>query len=295
MSQAARERVENPEKIIRKIEKDWFAKTQDAVLKKLRANLSLDDFTRLLFSLPQPQYPKLSRLLPTMAPIPVQIEWTGQIGEELLRASTAFARLVTTKYAELAPKPLQDVAILDYGCGYGRLARLMYYYTAPKNVFGIDPRAESIEHCHNHGLVENFTHSEYLPTTLPLNRKDFGLIYAFSVFTHTSKRATLVALKACRDYIAPDGILVITIRPAAYWDVAPDVPPEKRPAIKAEHETTGFAFVPHIWLPVDGDVTYGDTGMTLEWLETNAPAWKVCGTATSPDDVYQIIVFLRPV
>jgi SAM-dependent methyltransferase len=295
MSQAARDGAETPDKIIRKVEKDWFAKSQEAVLKKLRAGLSLEDFTRLLFSLPQPQYPKLSRLLPSMAPVPVQMEWTGQTGDELLGASVNFARIITDKYAELAAKPLQDVAILDYGCGYGRLARLMYYYTAPKNVFGIDPRAESIEHCHNHGLVENFTHSDYLPTSLPLSRKDFGLIYAFSVFTHTSKRATLVALKACRDVIAPDGILVITIRPPSYWDLAPDVAPEKRPELKAEHETTGFAFSPHIWLPIDGDVTYGDTGMTLDWLAANAPAWQVCATATSAWDIYQIIVFLRPV
>jgi len=279
----------------RKVEKDPRVRTTEAALEKLRAALSLEEFARLLFSMPDPAYPRLSQLLPSMAPVAVQLEWTGQTGEALLRASLAFIRAVTAKYAELGARPLEEIAILDYGCGYGRLARLMYHFTPPKNVFGIDPRGESIEHCHNHGLVENFKQSEYLPASLPVERRDFGLIYAFSVFTHLSARATLVALAACRQHIAADGILVITIRPLAYWDVAPDATPEQRPVLKRQQEETGFAFIPHNVPPIDGDVTYGDTGMSLDWLAAHAPEWQVCGTTFSSDDPYQIIVFLRPV
>jgi SAM-dependent methyltransferase len=295
MFMAARGALLSPSQVIRKIDKDWRIRSTEGAFRKLRAALSLEDFTRLLFSLPDDAYPKLSRLLPSMASEAAQIEWTGQTGEQLLRASVAFIGAVTAKYAALAARPLDQVAILDYGCGYGRLARLMYYFTAPQNVYGIDPRDESIEHCHNHGLVENFRQSEYLPATLPLERKDFGLIYAFSVFTHLSKRATLIALAACRQHIAADGILVITIRPLEYWDVAPDATPEQRPVLKQAHAETGFAFIPHIRAKVDGEVTYGDTGISLDWLAAHAPEWKVCGTTTSNDDVYQIIVFLRPV
>lgn len=284
-----------PGQPVRKIEKDPLVRTTDAALEKLRAALSLEDFARLLFGMPDPSYPRLSQLLPSMAPAAVQLEWTGQTGEDLLRASLAFIRAVTAKYAELAPQPLDAIKVLDYGCGYGRLARLMYYYTHTQNVFGIDPRDESIQHCHQHGLVENFRQSEYLPTSLPLERNDFGLIYAFSVFTHLSARATRIALATCRKYIAPDGILVITIRPPVYWDHAPDAKPDQRVALKRQQEETGFAFLPHIRAPVDGEVTYGDTGLSLDWLARQAPEWQVCGTTASSDDPFQIIVFLRPV
>jgi len=260
---AARKAVSAPEESIKQIEKDWRLRTRFIACKKLRAALSLDDFSKLMFSLPLAEYPKLSRLLPSMASTEVQARWTGQTGDQLLRGTLAFVCAITDKYRQLSRKPIDQLAILDYGCGYGRITRLMYYFTAPNMVFGIDPFDKSIEICHAQGMVDNFKLSDYLPTKLPLDRKDFGLIYAFSVFTHLSRRATLVALAACRQHIALDGVLVITIRPPEYWDAAPDVLPENRPAVKQQHVDTGFAFVPHNRKPIDGEVTYGDTSMSL--------------------------------
>jgi hypothetical protein len=75
-----------PGQPVRKIEKDPLVRTTDAALEKLRAALSLEDFARLLFGMPDPSYPRLSQLLPSMAPAAVQLEWTGQTGEDLLRA-----------------------------------------------------------------------------------------------------------------------------------------------------------------------------------------------------------------
>src|SRR4029077_744564 len=44
------------------------------------------------------------------------------------------------------------------------------------------------------------------------------LIYAFSVFTHLSERAAIMALTTLRRYVARGGLFVITIRPKEYWD-----------------------------------------------------------------------------
>jgi SAM-dependent methyltransferase len=293
MLQMLRRVRNNPKRVLPGIENDPNLITRDAVLRRLRRRLTLDHFGELMFSMPQEKFPKLSRLLPSMASREVQLNWTGQTDHHLLRASLRFAHSVGAHYMKFLNRPLHDTLILDYGCGYGRLARLMYYFSAPDRVFGVDPWDESIRLCHQHGLTTQFAQSAYLPETLPVPRNDFGLIYAFSVFTHLSKRATLAALAALRKHIADDGMLVITVRPLAYWDKH-EAPPEIRAALKHAHQAEGFAFIPHIRLDVDGDITYGDSGITTEWLADNASDWQLLGTDHLPQDPNQVLLFLRP-
>jgi SAM-dependent methyltransferase len=294
MLQLLRRYRAQPANIVPAIEKNSSLVTRNDILRQLRERLSLEEFGQLMFSLPQANLAKLSTKLPSMAPAEVQLNWTGQKDEQLLRASLRFVQSVAEHYETFLNRKLQNETILDYGCGYGRLARLMYYFTAPENFFGVDPWDESIKLCHEHGLVENFVQSEYLPDSLPVPRNDFKLIYAFSVFTHLSKRATLQALSACRKHIAADGMMVITIRPLDYWDL-PLTPEDLQPALKHAHATEGFAFLPHIRGPVDGDVTYGDTSITTDWLAANAPQWQLLGTDHAKEDPMQILVFLKPV
>jgi hypothetical protein len=75
-------------------------------------------------------------------------------------------------------------------------------------------------------LLENFARrvnlpghlavSGYLPTSLAVGDLTFDLIFAFSVFTHLSLRATGQALRPLRKYIRPTGLLVVTVRPIDY-------------------------------------------------------------------------------
>jgi hypothetical protein len=60
------------------------------------------------------------------------------------------------------------------------------------------------------------------------------------------------------------------------------------------HNQTGFAFKSHNRPPVDGDITYGDTSMTLDYLERSVPALRVVKVERTLQDPMQIIVFLQP-
>jgi hypothetical protein len=62
-----------------------------------------------------------------------------------------------------------------------------------------------------------------------------------------------------------------------------------------DHEETGFAFKPHNRPPIDGDITYGDTSMTLEYLDNNFPKWNITAVECNGVDQYQIILFLKPI
>jgi SAM-dependent methyltransferase len=231
-----------------------------------------------------------------MASEETQRSWTGDHGYSLLRQTLAFTRIASHGFLRWTGQPLDNKLILDFGCGYGRFARLMYYFTDPSNYYGLDPWPLSIELCQKANLPGHLAVSDYLPTTLPVGDLKFDLIFAFSVFTHLSPRATGIALRTLRNYVRHTGLLVITIRPIDYWflsNVKELVPETER--LVATHRTNGFAFHPHVRAAVDGDITYGDTSMTISFLRDNfRQEWEVTQIDRSLDDPYQLAVFLKP-
>ena len=58
----------------------------------------LHEFSQLLFSLPRPELPALSSILPSMAAKDVQIAWTGNFGDALLNQSLDFYLSVKKKF-----------------------------------------------------------------------------------------------------------------------------------------------------------------------------------------------------
>lgn len=170
---------------------------------------------------------------------------------------------------------------------------MMYYFTDESNLFALDPWDESIKLCHSHGLVKNFALSKYLPNDIPFVEK-FDLIFAFSVFTHLSQVATTTNLNTLSNYLKPRGLIVITVRPVEYWDV--DKYAIERGLVnnlKKRHANNGLAFLPHNRPPIDGEITYGDTFMSFQWIEDNFKNLEVAGIDRSLSDRYQIYVFLK--
>lgn len=264
-----------------------------AVLSVLR-QMPLSLFGAFLSTLPRDDLPQLSALLPRMAADAIQDQWTGTHGAPLLLQSVNFVNAVAYGFRQYADRPLSNQRILDYGCGWGRLLRLMLWHSNPERITGVDPWDRSVEICREDGILGYLAQSDYLPEDLPVDGS-FDLAYAFSVFTHTSENATRKALAAVRKRISPDGLFAITIRPIEYWELSrnfiTDMPVDE---LVAEHRQSGFAFRAHEWQTVADEKTYGDTSMSLDWLSANAEGWTVVGHDLSLDDPHQIIVFLKP-
>lgn len=285
--------LEYAKEALRALENDRGVTTRQDAIAGLR-QLSLDEFGLILLCMPDPEYPKLSRLLPAMASDEVQRNWTGSHGVALLKQTTAFVRTLSYNYTRVTGRRLDEATVLDFGCGYGRIARLLYYFTAEEKFFGVDPLDRSIQLCRESGLSTNFAVSDYLPGSLPVGNMKFDLIYAFSVFTHLSRRAMTASLNTLRKYIADDGLLTITIRPVENWEQDPHTSPEQKVALAVCHREEGFAFNPHNRAPIDGDVTYGDSSMTLDWIASTFPEWMIKATDRCLNDRLQRYVFLVP-
>jgi SAM-dependent methyltransferase len=201
---------------------------------------------------------------------------------------------VAYNYVRLTGKTLEGATILDYGCGYGRIARLMYMFTDEHNLFAVDPWDAAIALCNKSGLSKNYNFSEYLPKSLSVGDARFELIYAFSVFTHLSQRATFAALKVLRKYVADRGVLVITVRPIEYWQHDQSISVTEKTILIEQHRTLGFAFRPHLRESIDGGLTYEDTSVSVEWVANNFPEWSIAPVDRSPVGPLQGYLFLLP-
>lgn len=258
---------------------------------RLLEALPLDIFALLLLERPA-AFRNLREYLPPLPSGEIQESWNGAQGRELLRMSVDFVKAIGAKYSAMSPKPLPQTDVLDFGCGWGRLMRLMLRYVPEDQLYGVDPWDESLQLCRSCGVRGHLALSDYVPRALPFERR-FDLIYAFSVLTHLSRKTTLQVLSTLRRYISDEGWLLVTIRPEEYWhyhDGGKDA--DER---IAAHRRDGFSFVPHDRVPIDGDVTYGDTTFTLDWLADAAQGnWVIHSTDYCMGDLLQVIVALRP-
>lgn len=246
--------------------------------------LSLEDFGLLFVGMPNTSYPGLSAVLPPMASEATQRAWTGATGEPLLARSVRFAHLLNG-----AAGSLRDKTILDFGCGYGRFIRLMYYFTDPSKIYGVDAWSSSLKFCQSAGLPGHFRQSDTIPSELPLDATEaIDVAFAFSIFTHLPGPTVSRILSAIRKHIRPQGLFAFTIRQIEFWRL------HNRTAAHADefekqHRTFGHAFIPH----PSGTTEYGQATFAVDYFKA-VPGWQFLGQDDTFTHEHQTIVFLRP-
>lgn len=116
-------------------------------------------------------------------------------------------------------------AVLDFGCGCGRLARqLMQQRARPRRYVGFDlhfgmvrwcreklaPRASGFEFLHHDVDNPSFNPGLDKPPVLPMPADDgaFSLVIALSVFTHTTQAHAEYYLREVTRVMRTDGMLV---------------------------------------------------------------------------------------
>lgn len=104
-------------------------------------------------------------------------------------------------------------SILDYGCGSGRVARVIPKNTSrgPRTITAIDIDATAIAWCARHLPGIQFLAVPPNPPT-PLPDAAFDLIFAVSVFTHLDETMQFAILDEMRRLLRPDGVLVASVQ-----------------------------------------------------------------------------------
>jgi SAM-dependent methyltransferase len=246
--------------------------------------LSFDQFAFLLWALPAANLPNLSNILPSAPSLDAQKTWTGAHGHDLVAKSIPFMRAAIWHYTRLTRKPINGRNVLDYGCGYGRFLRLIEYFVDPPTLFGCDPWQSSLDLCKSCAVSGLLKLNDAVPRELPFPGTKFNLVYAFSVFTHLPPTVMRACLLAIRRSMAEESLLIITIRPAEYWQWV------SHPELAIEHSKNGYAYLPH----PSGNPNYGDISITMECLAEQATGWRIVGSDWNHDDPVQQIILLQP-
>ena len=258
--------------------------------------LPFADYCRLHLA-PMMAYPNLAKVLPIMPPNEVQKKWVGDSGSNLMLRSSNLVRLFDLIAYRVLESGLAGKTILDYGCGWGRLLRLMNYHSPVDKVIGIDPMQSSLDHCKESQIPNPLK----LVSTRPKNIKsvdtEIDFAFAFSVFTHTPHDVTRCVLRALRPLMSSNSVFVPTIR-TDEWLVLregawPDTVIEE---MKDSFKATGYGFRTYENSDSLAALDYGDTIMSVEYFSEMADeeGWSIKLIDRDFSEPFQIAVALSP-
>lgn len=262
-----------------------------------------DDLWSLLLTREYGAFPGIREFLPGHPPTHLQDMWNGTHGPALAAQSVCFYRKLKEMQARHGRGDLADNRILDFGCGWGRLTRMLAKDLEPGNLHGCDPVDDILGICRETGVPAELAQSEFLPEKLPFEGK-FDLVFAFSVFTHVSEAAHLASLAAIRDGLEPGGLFVVTIRPPSYIDLNPLMKPaldRLGPDPRDALEGPRYVFVPHASEghpqyddAADDPMSYGETVITMPYVRENwTDGFELVDVSVLTGDMYQQTVTLR--
>lgn len=151
----------------------------------------------------------IANLVPQMPEASIQATFTGQQGDSTLREGFDAYRIFKNRYETCVGSIGSCPAVLDFGCGWGRIIRFFLKDVEPGKLFGIDHSAEIIRTCQETNRWCKFAVIEpYPPTSFP--DESFGLVYLYSVFSHLPEEMHWAWLKEFHRLLRPGGMLIAT-------------------------------------------------------------------------------------
>jgi SAM-dependent methyltransferase len=129
--------------------------------------------------------------------------------DRFLRSGKQGAQLVSDLLARHGKRLDQVGSLLDLGCGCGRIIRHLRRCGA-EELHGCDCNAKAIAWCQRFLDFASFKVNDLEPP-LPYPDRMFGLIYAFSIFTHFPERLQKRWIDEIQRVVAPRGYVLLTV------------------------------------------------------------------------------------
>jgi SAM-dependent methyltransferase len=166
----------------------------------------------------------------------------------------------------------QSKAILDFGCGCGRLLRFLSRYAQEADMVGVDIEPRHIQWCSCNLDFATFTVNQKLPPLMfPAGR--FDTVISLSVFSHLPESHHRAWKEELARVIAPGGnIIVTTLGPPAIEAALKtkasfailQITDEDFSAARREFTENGFSFVIQ---PTHSLPDYGIAFSSKEWIQ----------------------------
>lgn len=175
----------------------------------------------------------LRAILPSMPDEDVQLLFTGDTGDSVLSEAFSAYKLFKGE-CESHVGPIADCsAILDFGCGWGRILRFFLKDIDPSRLWGADPTQKLIDVCKQTNKWGTFQLIGRKPPT-PFADNTFDFIYSFSVFSHLSEERQSELLAELSRILKPGGVFVATTRGRDFIEFCAEL--RKRRDLDSMHE-----------------------------------------------------------
>jgi ubiquinone/menaquinone biosynthesis C-methylase UbiE len=150
----------------------------------------------------------------------VQVSGTAR-ADEFLAQSQRAADTIRDVVARTGRRLESLDAVLDFGCGCGRVMRRWAGVSGP-SFFGSDYNPNLIKWCRDNLRFGQFEVNGLAPP-LPFADDQFDLLYALSVFTHLTEPLQHEWMRELRRVIKPGGLILFTTRGDAWaWKLTPE-------------------------------------------------------------------------
>jgi SAM-dependent methyltransferase len=152
----------------------------------------------------------LHDLLPSLPPEYFQRSTNGgRTGDRALEAGFDVYRLFR-RLIELHYKPLSECkAILDFGCGWGRVLRFFLKDIPGDVLWGVDMWDEQVAWARKTNPWPTFLCIDRMPPS-ELPSHYFDVVFAYSVFSHLAEDVHLAWLDEFARILVPGGIVILT-------------------------------------------------------------------------------------
>jgi len=174
----------------------------------------------LIDSVKNPSY--LGFPLPGFPSEDLQVAIMGSSNADGLREGFRFHGLVKSICEQYGSRLTPDMQLLDFGTGWGRFARIFLKEFPPENILGIDVDKSLVDVCRGTFPYCRFETVPALPPTTLLS-DHFGLIVAYSVFSHLSEEAANAWIEEFARILKPGGIIAVTTQGRTFLDFCEDI------------------------------------------------------------------------
>jgi SAM-dependent methyltransferase len=148
----------------------------------------------------------------------VQRNFVGSSKENALREGYTFYQLIKRYCAQLGVPINAGTRILDFGCGWGRIARFFFKDVEGHNIFGVDVDPSMISFCASEMTCGRYATVHPEPPMEFLENNSLDVIFAYSVFSHLSEDVARQWIGEFARVLKPKGLLLATTQGRSFLD-----------------------------------------------------------------------------
>jgi SAM-dependent methyltransferase len=192
-------------------------------------------------------------------------------------------------------------AVMDFGCGSGRVSRLFARHREHMRLYGADLNALPIGWLNDNLDFGNF-YIGFAEPPMPFDDAVFDAIFSISVFSHLKARSQALWLREFHRLLKVGGILFQTVhgrhamRLCEHYDVwrdALNIAPDSFSTLRRELLETGFSWVPHT-IATGARDDYGISFQSEQYIrDTWCLGFELVGFWPGRIDDWQDLVALR--